>query len=583
MTDTTPLRAVIYARYSSDLQRAASIEDQTRVCKTLIETRGWRLAQVYSDMAISGATHMRPGFQQMQQDARAGSFDVLVAEGLDRLSRDQEHIAALQKLMLYAQIPIVTVAEGEISELHIGLKGTMSALYLKDLAQKTHRGLEGRVHAGKSAGGISYGYRLDRQPLADGTFTTGERTIDPVEAETIREIFTSYVRGESARALAMRLNKAGVPAPRAKTWTASTISGNWKRGTGILNNELYIGKLVWNRQKFVKDPETGKRQARPNPPEAWIIEEVPDLRIIDDDLWEAVKQRQGATRKRVLESPRRNGFGLARRPTYLFSGVLKCSCCGAGYTLMNKVKYGCSAARNRGTCENRALIHREEVERRILDALKDKLLHPDLVAEFVAEYQREWNRLKATQTSERAATEHELKTLTPKIDQIVEAIAEGMFSPALKAKLEALESRKAELEAKLATLAPQDAPIRLHPGLADVYRRKVADLTAALNHEATRSEAAECIRGLVSEIRLIPDPSAPGGHQIELHGDLAAILALGEGKSKTPRGLSLGASDSLVAGTRNRRNLLRGPGGSERKVVAEGSKRSKYPTARCQL
>ena len=82
---------------------------------------------------------------------------MVIAEGLDRISRDQEHIAAFYKQMSFQGIPVVTVAEGEISELHIGLKGTMSSLFLKDLAIKTHRGLEGRVRKGKSAGGVTYG------------------------------------------------------------------------------------------------------------------------------------------------------------------------------------------------------------------------------------------------------------------------------------------------------------------------------------------------------------------------------------------------------------------------------------------
>ena len=111
------------------------------------------------------------------------------------------------------RLQIITKGEGEISEFHIGLGGTMSALFLKQLAQKTHRGLEGRVKAGKSAGGLSYGYRLDRQPLPDGTFTTGDRTIDDREAAVIRQIFQDYDRGKSARTIAIALNKAGIPPP----------------------------------------------------------------------------------------------------------------------------------------------------------------------------------------------------------------------------------------------------------------------------------------------------------------------------------------------------------------------------------
>jgi site-specific DNA recombinase len=127
----------------------------------------------------------------------------------------------------------------------------MAALFIKDLAQKTHRGLEGRVRQGRSAGGISYGYRVRRQLMADGSLSSGEREIDPAEAAVIRQIYRDYARGLSARRTAIDLNKEGIPAPRsgkgAGTWSHSTISGNSKRGTGILNNELYIGRLVWNR------------------------------------------------------------------------------------------------------------------------------------------------------------------------------------------------------------------------------------------------------------------------------------------------------------------------------------------------
>ena len=80
-------------------------------------------------------------------------FDIVVAEALDRLSRDQEDVAALYKQLRFADIKLITLAEGEVTELHVGLMGTVNALYLKDLAAKTHRGLEGRVRKGRSAGG----------------------------------------------------------------------------------------------------------------------------------------------------------------------------------------------------------------------------------------------------------------------------------------------------------------------------------------------------------------------------------------------------------------------------------------------
>lgn len=87
------IRAAIYARYSSDLQRDASIEDQIRVCKMRAEREGWTVINCYTDHAISGASLMRPGIQMLMQDGAAERFDIVIAEDLDRLSRDQEDIA----------------------------------------------------------------------------------------------------------------------------------------------------------------------------------------------------------------------------------------------------------------------------------------------------------------------------------------------------------------------------------------------------------------------------------------------------------------------------------------------------------
>ena len=550
-------RAVIYARYSSEMQSASSIADQVRLCRRLCDSNGWTVVEVFTDEAMTGASHLRPGFQQLQQMAVAGGFDVLVAEALDRLSRDQEHIAGLHKRMTFLGAEIVTKAEGLINEMHIGLGGTMNALFLKQLAAKTHRGLEGRVHDGKSAGGRSYGYRIDRQPLPDGTWTTGDLVIDGREKAIVQRIFESYSLGKSARAIAVELNTAGIPSPRSGKgsgeWSFSTISGNWKRGTGILNNELYVGRRVWNRQRFVKDPATGKRQARPNPPEEWITERIDDLRLIDDRLWESVKRRQAAIRSRMTDardgrSAIGNPLGTARRPAYLFSGLLKCGCCSASYTLMNKTKYGCSAARNKGTCDNRKLIHRECVETRILDGLKDKLLHPKMIEAFVAEYQREWNRLRTTEVSERDTLQAELKSVTQKIDKIVDAISEGMYHTSMKEKMDALEVRKGELTIRLASMDDAAAPVHLHPSIAQIYRQKVADLTASLNDDLARPEATEALRDLVSEVRMVPDDGDEHGHVIELYGELGAILALADDANDKPRRLTGGVSVPMVAG-----------------------------------
>jgi site-specific DNA recombinase len=258
-------KAVIYARFSSENQHETSIEDQLRNAKRLIEKSGWQLIQTYADRAISGASPLRPGYQALMADARQGRFEIVVAEGLDRLSRDQAAVASLFKLLQFHGVSIFTHAEGEISELHVGLKGTMNALFLKDLAIKTHRGLEGRVLQGKSAGGRAYGYEVVKQRDANGEPIRGLRRINEDEAAIVRRIFEAFRSGRSPRSIARALNAERISGPHGRAWRDTTIRGHADRRTGILRNDLYAGRLVWNRQRYERNPDTGRRVARPNP------------------------------------------------------------------------------------------------------------------------------------------------------------------------------------------------------------------------------------------------------------------------------------------------------------------------------
>ena len=423
------MRAVIYARYSSDNQRDASIDDQVRQCRKRIDSDGWRLTEVYSDHAISGASTLRPGYQKMLEDARNGGFDVLIAEAMDRLSRDQEDIAGLYKQLSFADIQIITLSEGEVNELHVGLKGTMNALFLKDLAQKTRRGLEGRVRQGKSGGGNAYGYDVVKKMDAAGEPIRGERRINEAEAAVIVRIFDEFIQGRSPKKIAHALNHEGFPGPTGNTWGPSTIHGNWRRGTGILNNELYIGRLVWNRQRFIKDPNTGKRQARPNPEKEWVIEGVPHLSIVDQDLWKRVKERQSSTRRRVSSETNGIRSERARRPRYLLSGLLRCGKCGGGFSKISQHHYGCSTARNKGTCDNLLSIRRDIIEASVLDGLKEHLMHPDCVKAFVTEFHKEMNRLAATQDTERDRLTRDLTKTERDIQKLIEAIREACPGP----------------------------------------------------------------------------------------------------------------------------------------------------------
>jgi site-specific DNA recombinase len=239
-----------------------------------------------------------------------------------------------------------------------------------------------------------------------------------------------------------------VRGPRGALWSPSTIHGNPERGIGILHNELYIGRLVWNRQRFLKDPDTGKRVARANPPAEWIPKDLPDLRIIDDEVWQAVQKRYASVQRKWKAGEEGKRFNQFRRPKYLFSGLTKCGECGAGFIVYSREQLGCFGSRDRGTCTNKLTISRHEVEARVLSALQDKLMRKDFFEEFCREFAREMNRLRMERDGLSGA-KRELERVKREIQKVVEAIVDGVKGSELKDRMADLQNRKDALQKQL--------------------------------------------------------------------------------------------------------------------------------------
>ena len=169
----------------------------------------------------------------------------------------------------------------------------------------------------------------------------------------------SYVRSFAAlpRARARALSRArsinaACGGPHGRPWGDTTIRGHAKKGTGILNNELYRGRLVWGRQRFIKDPATGRRVSRLNSAGSEVVVDVPHLRIIDDELWDAVKCRQAQVARPLTDPHVTTPLNDLHRPRFLLSGLLTCGVCGGGYTITAKDRYGCARRGSQGTCSN---------------------------------------------------------------------------------------------------------------------------------------------------------------------------------------------------------------------------------------
>ena len=328
------------------------------------------------------------------------------------------------------------------------------------------------------------------------------------------------------------LNADGLSGPRGGAWAASTINGNRTRGTGILNNETYIGRLVWNRLRYAKEPDTGRRRSRPNNGDLVTTTEIPELRIVPQHLWEAAKARQ-ATLERTTNDPDARShvprpFWSKQRPRYLFSGLMRCGECGGGFSKISADHFGCSTARNKGptACTNRIGIRRDQLEQTVLEGLTSRLMDPDLFKLFVRRFTAEWNRQQSNLSAEREARAAELARVKQQIEKLVDALLAGTPAAALNERLRMLEQRRLELEALVATMAAP-AP-RLHPNLAEEYRKRIAGLAEALMRD-DGTESRERIRAVVEAIELVP---VDGRLEVKVRGRFPSILALATGRPR---------------------------------------------------
>ncbi len=374
----------------------------------------------------------------------------------------------------------------------------------------------------------------------------GDRSINQDQAAIVRRIFNDYARNKSPRAIASQLNSERVPSPSGKTWSQSTINGNRRRGTGILNNELYIGRLVWNRQRFIKDPDTGRRVTRLNDESELIAQEVPELRIVPQDLWDKAKARQ-----KDLDE-RKPGLWRRNRPRYLLSGLIKCGECDGGYSKINTTHYGCSASRNKGdsVCANRKTIARVYLEDAVLRALQTHLMRDDLVETFCQEYAQHLNELRTAQHKAQRAKEAELRRLKKRQEQVIQSIYNGVDARMIKDESKYIADRLEELEAEESQQQEQPPPKPLvHPAMANRYREEVENLKEALNRKNARAEASEHLRGLIGKIVLTPE-SGRDELRIDLHGDLAGILQIASQKRVRPGNETISGPNkiALVAG-----------------------------------
>ena len=544
-------RAAIYARYSTDKQSDTSIEDQVALCERFAKAQGHPVAEVYGDAAKSGASiHQRYSLQAMLKAARRKEFDTILIENGGRLSRSSADMSGIFDELDFLGVSIIPVKSGQaLTSTTAAVEGLVAQLQREQTADMVHRGMTGLIGAGKTVGGRAYGYRsVPKLANVKG----GELEKISEEAEIVHEIFRRYRDGNSPKSIAAELNRRKVPAPRGDRWMDSTITGFTQRGTGILNNELFIGVVVWNKVKMKKDPRTGLRVSRPHPQSEWLRTEKPELRIVDDELWQAVRarrdQRAGMDRKQLSRKKR------------IFTGLIKCGACGSGFSSKGKdstgrVRYGCSRDIGSGDCPAPRTYYVDEIEERVLYRFRAELRHPKVIRAFLDEYQKEMRRLTASAADERGDLEARLAKLSAKGDRLFRLLADGIGDEVRTGtELKAIAEEEKELKGRIALAdAKPSHVITLHPATMDRYLSAVERLHEMVGHDG-EGEDSTLIREVIDKVILHPVGEPGKGRwaqppEIEVVGRLDSLI--GECVLMEPRksAHSIGASRGSGGGT----------------------------------
>jgi site-specific DNA recombinase len=510
--------AAIYARVSTDKQSQLSTADQVRKCREWAAVHGFIVndEHLFVDEAVSGVGIDRAALGRMMAAATSAAhpFDVILVDNTSRLSRSMKDSLGIREQLNFAGIRQVAVSQGidsddEQADILVTVHGLVDSLYVKELAKKTHRGLEGLALRGLSTGGRCFGYTA----IPVGAGTSKRIAINEREAATVRRIFEFSASGVSLKGIARKLNAECVDAPRPRaghraSWCPTAIRA-------ILKRELYRGEVIWNRSKFEKVPGTNKRRSKLRPQNEWKRSERADLTIVSRELWDQVQQRFQSfdglhTQKRGL---------LPRSVTspYLFSGLLKCGECGGNLIIATgggthrRPKYVCSNYFNRGVCGNRLYIRRDHLEERLLGRIQSELLRPEVIEYAVSEFGRQLHVALESLDGEIGQMRKRKEELDRRIRNIVAAIEEHGHSPAL---LQQLAQNQREVDAITGRLLSA-TPGLIEERLAEIrafVETGISDLRGLLSRDVMLAKAE--MRKHLDEVRMIPTSGQKAWHYV---------------------------------------------------------------------
>jgi site-specific DNA recombinase len=464
----------------------------------------------------------RDGLADMLAAAKARKFDVLIVESLDRLSRDIADLPTICKKLKFYGIDLRAVNEGPVTDIHIGVRGIISSIYLKDLGDKVRRHHLGRVAEGHLMGRPTYGYRLAGKP--------GEPEIDPEQAKIVLRFFDEYARGVSPREMALGLSRDGVLSPNGSTaWSHQTFLGGGGK-TGLLRNRLYIGEMVYNRSHSVRNPDGGRVQSRANPEDVHVTTTVSRLMIVPPDLWNAAQRRieDRAFVRFGAGNIKLKKAGAVRRGDHPLSGLMRCGACGNNMIFTGTSRgvpfVTCSAARTKSACSHRKSYDADRLfQKGVRPNLRAALTDPDRQIKGARAAAAEYERMRKERFSERVEAQKKINNLTVTINRLMQAIeTAGQPLEPLVASLAAKDAEKRGLEARVSVLAAEDKVVPL-PNMVEDYIREVEQLVEGLNQPMITTETLIKFRNVVGDIVVVPTGYRED-YVVELYGRREARL-----------------------------------------------------------
>ena len=528
--------AAIYARKSTEQNGVGddekSVTRQIDHARLYAAKKGWSVADehIYSDDGISGAEFVkRPAFLRLMNALKPRPvFQVLIMSEESRLGREQIETAYALKQITDAGVRVFfylgdreRTLDSAMDKVMLSLTNFAAEMERERARQRTYDAMARKARALHVTGGKVFGYDNVEVQSPDGQRLHVVRRINSEQADVVRRIFQLYADGLGLTKLAKRLNAERVPPPRQDNhgWAGTAIRE-------MLRRELYRGVVVWNRsEKIVKG---GTKKQRTRPETEWLKLEAPELRIVSEELWEAVEKRR---QQAATTFPRRRSGGkLLGRPAgidgespYLLTGFAVCAVCNraiGGSTQLHGngpasgrrrvTFYHCVTRRKRGDCicSNDVVLRQPLVDDVVLDAVSATLGAPVVdtaIGKAIARLQAG----EGDQIARRATVEREIAVVQARLGRLLEAlIGGGSGLETLVAQMKAEEERKKALEAELEALSDLQRVSALDP---DAIRRdleeRVRDVKALLGRHT--AQARQMLRKLLDG-KIVAEPVVDG-------------------------------------------------------------------------